>query len=129
MTTFPARPSVPARPAVYVRGQDATGINDADNRYRRMLIGAVHDELSWPTPVIYADAGPPGSQLAALVEAIKAGRHDGVFVDFREHPAGAEPSIYSADMVHLSGRGHAIAAAALLSELSTLATERARVAA
>jgi hypothetical protein len=33
----------------------------------------------WPAPAVYADAGPPGRQLAALAEAITAGRHDGVF--------------------------------------------------
>jgi len=46
-----------------------------------MVIGLVQD-LGWPAPAVYADAGPPGgrgSQLAALVEAISAGRHDAVF--------------------------------------------------
>jgi len=46
---------------------------------RDMVISLVQGELGWPTPDVYADAGPPGSQLAALVEAITAGRHDGVF--------------------------------------------------
>ncbi len=79
MTAFPPRPSVPARPAAYIRDQDATDIDDADTGYRQMVISAVQDELGWPAPVVYVDVGPPGSQLAALVEAIKAGRHDGVF--------------------------------------------------
>jgi hypothetical protein len=79
MTTLPACPDIPARPAAYVRGQDAVGIDDAGNRYRRMLISEAQDRLGWPEPVIYADAEPSGSQFAALAEAIKAGRHDGVF--------------------------------------------------
>jgi hypothetical protein len=37
------------------------------------------EELGWPEPVVYTDAGRPGSQLAALAEAISGGRHDGVF--------------------------------------------------
>jgi hypothetical protein len=39
--------------------------------------------LGWPEPVVYADAGPSagqGSEYAALVEAIAAGRHDAVLV-------------------------------------------------
>jgi len=43
--------------------------------------------LGWPVPVVYADAGPagqPGTQLAALAEAITAGRHDAVIIT---HPA------------------------------------------
>jgi len=46
-----------------------------------MAIGLVQG-LGWPVPVVYADIGPPGrpgSQLAALGEAIAAGRHDAVF--------------------------------------------------
>jgi hypothetical protein len=46
---------------------------------RNVLISLAQDELGWPTPAVYADAGPPGRQLAALAEAITAGRHDGVF--------------------------------------------------
>ena len=47
-------------------------------RLRDMVIGLVQS-LGWPVPAVYADDGPPGSQLAALVEAISAGRHDAVF--------------------------------------------------
>jgi hypothetical protein len=48
---------------------------------RDMVIGLVQG-LGWPVPAVYADVGPPdrpGSQLAALAEAIFAGRHDAVF--------------------------------------------------
>jgi lysophospholipase L1-like esterase len=51
-------------------------------------------------------------------------RHGGLFVDFRLHPAGAEPSVYSRDLIHLSGRGHAIAAAEMLVALERFAAER-----
>jgi hypothetical protein len=46
-----------------------------------MVINLVQG-LGWPVPAVYSDVGPPGrpgSQLAALVEAISAGRHDAVF--------------------------------------------------
>jgi hypothetical protein len=60
--------NMPARPAVYVR----------DSADREIVIGLARD-LGWPVPTVYADAGEPGSQLAALAEAISAGRHDAVF--------------------------------------------------
>jgi hypothetical protein len=59
---------MPARPAVYVR----------DSADRETVIGLVR-ELGWPVPTVFADAGEPGSELTALVEAISAGRHDAVF--------------------------------------------------
>jgi hypothetical protein len=56
----------------------ATAADDADmTEHRNVVIRLAHD-LGWPVPTVYADAGRPGSQLAALVEAITAGRHDGV---------------------------------------------------
>jgi hypothetical protein len=51
-----------------------------------MVISLAQDELGWPEPAVYADAGQPGGQLADLVEAITAGRHDGVFAT---HPVPA----------------------------------------
>jgi EmrB/QacA subfamily drug resistance transporter len=53
-------------------------------------------------------------------------RHGGLFVDLRTHPAGAEPSVYSRDLIHLNGRGHAIAAAEMLVALERFAAERGR---
>jgi hypothetical protein len=71
----------PARPAVYIRDSVATTTDAPDVvALRGVVTSEVQDELGWPAPAVYADAGPPGSQLAALVEAITAGRHDGVFV-------------------------------------------------
>lgn len=64
----------PARPAAYLRGDGSSDMT----RLRDMVIGLVQS-LGWPVPAVYADDGPPGSQLAALVEAISAGRHDAVF--------------------------------------------------
>ena len=80
MTALPARPAIPARPAAYVLNRYVTDIDDADmTEYRNSLTSEARDGLGWPAPEVYADAGQPGSQLAALTEAIKAGRHDGVF--------------------------------------------------
>lgn len=73
---------VPARPAAYIRDAYAATADDSDlTAQRDMVIGLVHD-LGWPVPAVYADVGPParpGSQFAALVEAISAGRHDAVY--------------------------------------------------
>ena len=68
---------VPARPAAYIRGADGFEMT----RQRDLVLDVVQS-LGWPVPAVYAHAGPPGhsaSQLAALVEAISAGRHDAVF--------------------------------------------------
>jgi len=78
MTAFPARPTIPARPAAYIRDPCATAASDVTAQ-RDMVIRLAQDELGWPAPAVYSDAGPPGSQLAALVQAITVGRHDGVF--------------------------------------------------
>jgi hypothetical protein len=78
-------PAFPARPAAYIRDPYATAADDADmTAMRNMVIGLTQDLLGWPVPDVYAEAGRPGSQLAALVEAITAGRHDGVFAT---HPS------------------------------------------
>jgi EmrB/QacA subfamily drug resistance transporter len=55
-------------------------------------------------------------RLGALTETV-ARRHGAMLVDFRDHPAGPEPSIYSTDRIHLNARGHAICAAHTLSAL------------
>jgi hypothetical protein len=75
--------TIPIRPAAYVRDLyadpgDESGLDES----RRMMVRLAR-EAAWPKPVIYADAGPanePGSQYAALVEAITAGRHDAVMI-------------------------------------------------
>ena len=75
--------TIPVRPAAYVRDLyadpgDESGLAEAC----RMMVRLAR-EAAWPKPVIYADAGPatePGSQYAALVEAITAGRHDAVMI-------------------------------------------------
>jgi lysophospholipase L1-like esterase len=62
-------------------------------------------------------------QMAALADSV-ARRHGAVLVDFRSHPAGPEPSIYSTDRIHLNARGHAICATQTLRALERRATER-----
>lgn len=85
MTSYPARPTIPAHPAIYTRDPDATTIDDASiTALSAELTREVQDKLGWPAPAVYAEAGPPGSQLAALAEAITAGRHNGVYAT---HPS------------------------------------------
>ncbi len=52
-------------------------------------------------------------RLSDLTAAVAA-EHGAWFVNLTAHPAGADPSIYHSDLVHLNARGHAIAAAETL---------------
>jgi EmrB/QacA subfamily drug resistance transporter len=67
-------------------------------------------------------------RMSSTAERV-ARRHGAVLIDFRVHPAGPEPSIYSSDRLHLSARGHAICAAQTLRALEQRAAERDRQAA
>jgi lysophospholipase L1-like esterase len=62
-------------------------------------------------------------RMGALAERV-ARRHGAVLVDFRSHPAGPEPSIYSSDRIHLNARGHAICAAQTLRALEQRTADR-----
>jgi lysophospholipase L1-like esterase len=57
------------------------------------------------------------TDLRALTGAVAA-RHGALVVDCTRHPRGADPSIYSADRMHLNMRGHAIAGSEAIRELS-----------
>jgi hypothetical protein len=70
---------VPSRPAAYIRDVDATTVDDSALTTQRDLVIRLVHELGWAVPAVYADIGKPGSQMAALVEAISAGRHDAVY--------------------------------------------------
>jgi hypothetical protein len=75
--------TVPVRPAAYTRDRDAYPGDESSLTESRRLMVRLAREIGWPEPVVYADAGTaaePGSQYAALVEAIAAGRHDAVIV-------------------------------------------------
>ncbi len=59
VTTFPARPTIPVRPAAYIRDADATTADDPDmTAARNNVISLAQGRLGWPVPVVYADAGP-----------------------------------------------------------------------
>jgi EmrB/QacA subfamily drug resistance transporter len=62
-------------------------------------------------------------RMGAMAERV-ARRHGAVLVDFRSHPAGADPTIYSSDRIHLNARGHAICAAQTLRALEERVAER-----
>jgi hypothetical protein len=70
---------VPAQPAAYVRVADATSPSDPEVIDSRDSTLRWIQDMGWPAPAVYADAGEPGSQLTALMEAISSGRHDAVF--------------------------------------------------
>jgi hypothetical protein len=65
------------------------------------------------------------NRMSGLAERV-AQRHGAVLIDFRDHPAGADASIYSNDRIHLNARGHAIWAAHTLSKLAQRAADAAR---
>jgi lysophospholipase L1-like esterase len=46
-----------------------------------------------------------------------ADRHRTLHVDFHDHPACADPGIYSSDFQHANARGHAVAAAGVIERL------------
>jgi hypothetical protein len=54
-----------------------------------------------------------------------AQRHGAVLIDFRNHPAGSDASIYSHDRIHLNARGHAIWAVHTLNTLAQRVAEPA----
>ncbi|MFF2628001.1 SGNH/GDSL hydrolase family protein [Kitasatospora griseola] len=55
--------------------------------------------------------------LSERTEAV-ARRHGAIHVDLTTHPAGEDPGLYSKDGNHPTVRGHAIAAASVIHELS-----------
>lgn len=71
---------------------------------------------------------PWGSRLADRLAALSAittsvaRRNGALLADCASHPRGADPSIYSSDMLHLNLRGHAIAAGQALLTLSRAVT-------
>jgi EmrB/QacA subfamily drug resistance transporter len=67
-------------------------------------------------------------RMSTLAERV-ARRHGALLVDFRGHPAGADPTIYSGDRIHLNARGHAICAAHTLNALARRTAEPSRQAA
>jgi lysophospholipase L1-like esterase len=52
-------------------------------------------------------------QLADRTRAVSL-QHGGIFVDLTEHPALGTPGVYGADGRSLTGRGHAVVAAAVI---------------
>ncbi len=87
VTTSPDGPAIPVRPAAYIRDaypySYAIVADDPDTTQQRNEVLGLARDLGWPVPVVYADVGQadePGSQFAALVEAVTAGRHDAVVV-------------------------------------------------
>ncbi|HZE48820.1 MAG TPA: SGNH/GDSL hydrolase family protein [Jatrophihabitantaceae bacterium] len=65
-----------------------------------------------------------GERLRAYGEAVgeRARRHGAAHIVMTEHPAAAQRSTYSADLLHLSARGHAVIAAETVRRLAQLAT-------
>lgn len=71
----------------------------------------------------------------SLIEAMTqqarrvARRNGALLIEFGDHPAGADPSIYSSDRIHLNARGHAICAAGTAHALARRAAVRGKWAA
>jgi lysophospholipase L1-like esterase len=74
-----------------------------------------------PLPEPYGSRlGDRMATLTLMTRAV-ADRHGALLVDCASHPRGEDPSIYSADLIHLNMRGHAIAAAAAIQTLGAAA--------
>jgi hypothetical protein len=64
VTAFPARPTIPARPAAYIRDPHVAGADNPEmTAHRNMVISLAQNELGWPVPAVYADAGGPHRAL------------------------------------------------------------------
>jgi lysophospholipase L1-like esterase len=73
-------------------------------------------------------AGPLDERMRALAAITRevAIRHGAMLVEMRNHPASADPGVYSSDRLHLNARGHAIVATEAVRVLSSaLATRTA----
>ncbi|MCL2554202.1 MAG: SGNH/GDSL hydrolase family protein [Actinomycetia bacterium] len=64
--------------------------------------------------------GPLDAGVAVLNDVTRAvaARHGALVVEMHGHPASGDRDLYSADLVHFSARGHAVAAAATLRALA-----------
>ncbi|SEO10149.1 GDSL-like Lipase/Acylhydrolase family protein [Actinacidiphila rubida] len=64
--------------------------------------------------------GPLDAGVAVLNEVTRtaAARHGALVVEMHGHPATGHRDLYSADLIHFSARGHAVAAAVTLRTLS-----------
>jgi Resolvase, N terminal domain len=80
MTSFLADETVPLRPAAYIRYRDAASEEESGMTAQRDTMIRLAEQEGWPAPAVYADTGESRPQLAALCDAIAAGRHDGVFL-------------------------------------------------
>jgi hypothetical protein len=49
-------------------------------------------------------------RLGVITEEVAAD-HGALHISFIDHPASADPGIFSSDLLHLNARGHAIVAA------------------
>jgi lysophospholipase L1-like esterase len=62
--------------------------------------------------------------LAGVTRAVAA-RHGAMLVEMRNHPASADPGVYSSDRLHLNARGHAIVGTQAVRVLSSSLAVRA----
>lgn len=69
-------------------------------------------------------SGPLRERIRDLGEAVAevAARHGGIHIVMTDHPAAAERSTFSADLLHVSARGHAVIAAATIRRLAQVAS-------
>jgi lysophospholipase L1-like esterase len=69
-----------------------------------------------------AYAGPFRERLRAYDRAIGevSARHGGMHVALGDHPAAADATTYSSDLLHASARGHAVIAAVTIRRLAQL---------
>jgi lysophospholipase L1-like esterase len=66
-------------------------------------------------------------RMRALAEVTRrvARRHGAMLVEMRDHPASADPDVYSSDRLHLNALGHAIVGTEAVRVLSDALTTRA----
>lgn len=69
-------------------------------------------------------SGPLRERIRDLGDAVAeiAASHGGIHIVLTDHPAAAERSTFSADLLHASARGHAVIAAATVRRLAQVAS-------
>jgi lysophospholipase L1-like esterase len=76
-------------------------------------------------PDEYAEALDARMRSLATVTRTVAERHGAMLIAMREHPASADPAVYSSDRLHLNARGHAIVGSEAVRVLATAIPARA----
>jgi lysophospholipase L1-like esterase len=90
-----------------------------------LMIELMNIVASGLVPSGYAEQLDERMRSLATVTRAVALRHGALLVEMRDHPASADPEVYSSDRLHLTALGHAIVGTEAVRVLSSSLAERA----